>query len=52
LARDYGVSAYDGIYLALAEIAGAPLLTSDVRLIRRVRAAGLGGLVRPLGEFA
>lgn len=46
LARDHGVSAYDGLYLALAEQQGAQLLTADERLVGRVRAAGLGHLVR------
>jgi predicted nucleic acid-binding protein len=52
LARDHGVSAYDGLYLALAERNGVPVLTADAKLIHRARAAGLGALVRPLVEPA
>jgi predicted nucleic acid-binding protein len=48
LARDHGVSAYDGLYLALAEKEGASVLTADEKLIQRARAAGLGALVRGL----
>jgi len=52
LACNYGVSAYDGIYLALAEKHHAPVVTADSKLVARARAAGLGDLVRPLVEFA
>jgi len=33
LACDYGISAYDASYLALAEQVGTPLLTADERLV-------------------
>jgi predicted nucleic acid-binding protein len=48
IARDHGVSAYDGLYLALAEKVGAAVLTADAKLVEKARAAGLGKLVRPL----
>jgi predicted nucleic acid-binding protein len=48
LARDHGVSVYDGLYLALAEARGARVLTADEKLVKRARAAGLGALVQPL----
>ena len=48
LARDHGISAYGGLYLALAEARGAPVLTADAKLVERARAAGLGDLVQPL----
>lgn len=52
LARSHGVSAYDGLYLALAEKRHAPMITADGRLVAMARASGLGELVRPLAEFA
>jgi predicted nucleic acid-binding protein len=45
LARDHGVSAYDSLYLALAEREGVIVLTADRRLVDRARAAGIGHLV-------
>jgi predicted nucleic acid-binding protein len=50
LARDHGVSVYDGLYLTLAESEGTAVLTADARLVEKVRAAGLDHLVRPLSE--
>jgi predicted nucleic acid-binding protein len=47
-AADHGFSAYDGLYLAIAEGRGAPLLTADQRLVQRARDAGLSALVEPL----
>jgi len=46
LAADHGVSAYDGLYLALAERRGCDLVTADQRLIAKVAAAGLRIVVR------
>lgn len=48
LAADHGFSAYDGAYLALAEISGLPVLTADLRLARRASEVGLGHLVHLL----
>lgn len=48
IARDHGVSAYDGAYLALAETAETIVVTADQKLVARAREAGLGRLVRPL----
>jgi predicted nucleic acid-binding protein len=52
LAVLHGLSAYDGSYLALAEMRGSRLVTADVRLARSARQAGLGSLVTVLGEDA
>lgn len=41
--------AYDGLYLAFAEVAGGELWTADLRLVRRARQIGLGW-VHGLGE--
>jgi predicted nucleic acid-binding protein len=51
LARDHGISAYDGLYLALAERVEAVLLTADARLALRARASDPGHLVTPLGGW-
>jgi predicted nucleic acid-binding protein len=48
LSAAHGVSVYDGLYLALAEERGCPVLTADIKLVERGRAAGLGVLVRAL----
>jgi predicted nucleic acid-binding protein len=48
LAADHGFSAYDAAYLALAEARGAQVLTADLKLAERARAAGLGHLVETL----
>lgn len=48
IASDHAISAYDATYLALAEKTGAPILTADVRLVRRAGEAGWGDHVRPL----
>ena len=45
LAAEHGFSAYDAAYLALARARGATLLTADMKLAERARAAGLGDLV-------
>lgn len=45
LAASHGFSAYDGIYLALAELRGAVLATADERLIARANKVGLGHLI-------
>jgi len=50
LARDHGISVYDGLYLALAEKSGALVLTADAKLVQRACAAGLEHLVRPLAD--
>jgi predicted nucleic acid-binding protein len=46
LAADHGLSAYDAIYVALAEERGCDLVTADMRLIARVSQAGLPIVVR------
>ena len=48
IAADSGCSAYDALYLALAVARGAQMLTADQRLVARMQASGLGGVVRPL----
>jgi predicted nucleic acid-binding protein len=48
LAVDVGCSAYDGLYLSLAEARGCRVLTADERLLRRASEAGLGYLVEQL----
>ena len=48
LAVEHGFSVYDAIYLALAETRGTHVVTADVKLAARARAAGLGGLVQTL----
>jgi predicted nucleic acid-binding protein len=45
LAAGHGFSAYDGLYLALAEARDAQIVTADEKLIGRARAAGLASLV-------
>ena len=52
LAMLHGISAYDGSYLALAEMRGSRLVTADIRLARSARQAGLGSLLSVLGEVA
>lgn len=46
LAADHGFSAYDALYLAVAEAEGCSVVTADRKLVARAAAAGLGGLVR------
>jgi predicted nucleic acid-binding protein len=41
IAADHGTSAYDALYVALAESKGCPLATADMRLVQRIKAAGL-----------
>jgi predicted nucleic acid-binding protein len=48
LAADHGFSAYDGLYLALAEARGSPVLTADEKLVRRAGEVGLAALVEAL----
>lgn len=48
LAAEHGVSAYDGLYLALAEARGVPMITADEKLIRRANACGLSALVESI----
>lgn len=50
LAVDAGCSAYDGLYLALAEARGCRVATADERLVRRAMSAGLGHLVEQLQD--
>ena len=47
-AVEHGFSAYDGLYLAMAEARGVPLITADEKLIRRAEGCGLSALVEPL----
>lgn len=49
LAATHGFSAYDGAYLALAEVEGLQVITTDEKLVRRAREANMSHLVRRLG---
>jgi predicted nucleic acid-binding protein len=50
-AVEYGVSAYDGLYLALADTKQMKVITADRRLVARAQLAGrLTGLVAHLGD--
>ena len=44
----HGVSVYEGLYLALAEQRGCPVVTADIKLVERAKAGGLGRLVQAL----
>lgn len=48
LSCEHGFSAYDGAYLALAERRGAPVITADLKLVRRAREVGLAHLAQAL----
>jgi predicted nucleic acid-binding protein len=48
LAASIHVSAYDAIYLALAEARGIKVVTADARLARSASTAGLGDLIESL----
>lgn len=50
LAEFYGISGYDGVYVAMAEARGAPLLTADLRLAEKLRQAGRVDLIEVLQE--
>ncbi len=50
LAAVHGFSAYDALYLALAEAEDTFVVTADARLVQRAQAVGLSTLVRLLGE--
>ena len=50
LAAQHGFSAYDGVYLALAEDRALKLLTADAKLVGRAREAGFSDFVSLLGE--
>jgi predicted nucleic acid-binding protein len=41
IAADHGTSAYDALYVALAETKGWPLATADLRLVERIKGSGL-----------
>ncbi|MFI4975724.1 MAG: type II toxin-antitoxin system VapC family toxin [Caulobacterales bacterium] len=41
LACDHGISTYDAMYVALAEVRGCQLITADLRLIAKASEAGL-----------
>lgn len=47
-AATHGCSAYDGLYLALAQARRCAVLTADRRLVERATTAGLGHLVQAL----
>jgi predicted nucleic acid-binding protein len=47
LAVTLGISAYDGVYVALAEALAQPLVTADAALVQRS-----GGRVRALADYA
>src|SRR5215216_3460278 len=44
-AVEYGFSAYDGLYLALAESKRIRMVTADQKLVARAASAGLSGLI-------
>jgi predicted nucleic acid-binding protein len=46
LASAHGFSAYDALYLALAEARGTHVVTADAKLSRRAEEAGLAALVK------
>jgi predicted nucleic acid-binding protein len=46
LAVDCGLSTYDALYVALAELRACDLVTADARLIAAVQAAGLDIVIR------
>jgi predicted nucleic acid-binding protein len=46
LAANHGLSAYDAMYLALSESRSCDLVTADLRLIAKAKAAGLAVVVR------
>jgi predicted nucleic acid-binding protein len=50
LAADYGFSAYDAAYIALAQVKNTIVLTADLRLAERAQAEGLGSLVATLSS--
>ncbi len=47
-AAAHGLSAYDGVYLALARRRSAVVITADAKLVARAGKAGHGDLLRPL----
>lgn len=48
IASDSSCSAYDATYLALAQERGVRVLTADLRLVERAKAAGMESLIRGL----
>ncbi|MEI9965094.1 MAG: type II toxin-antitoxin system VapC family toxin [Caulobacteraceae bacterium] len=50
LAAEHRMSAYDSLYLALAERRRARVITADRKLVERARAAGLGKMVSLLSD--
>ena len=48
IAADFGFSAYDATYVALAQARGTVLLTADVKLVGRAERSGIGQFVRAL----
>jgi predicted nucleic acid-binding protein len=48
LAVDHGMSAYDALYVALAETRGCPLVSADARLLAKISAARLAIEARAL----
>jgi predicted nucleic acid-binding protein len=51
IALELGHPIYDCIYIACAERLGAPLVTADVRLFRKVVGSSFAPLVRHLRDF-
>ena len=45
LALAHELSMYDGMYAALAERLGAPLVTADSKLVRKLRGSGVKAIV-------
>lgn len=43
---------YDTLYVALAEAAGIPFVTDDHRLLRKMRAAGMGDIGLAIEDFS
>lgn len=51
LSARLGCTVYDALYVAVAEAVGAPLVTDDRKLVRKMRLAGLGAAALPIAEF-
>lgn len=48
LATQFGLSAHDAVYLALARDRGARMITADVKLVRRVEGTSLAAVLAAL----
>lgn len=50
VAQAVGCSFYDGLYVALAEISGAPLVTADLKLLNQLAGTGLSEVAVALDD--